>query len=86
MSAPVGTLIAYATAPGKVAYDNPERSNSIYTSVLLEQIETPGLEITTMFRNVRNIVLEMTKNENPQQEPWESTSLRGEFYFHPVGK
>ncbi len=86
MSAPVGTLIAYATAPGKVAYDNPERSNSIYTSVLLEQIETPGLEITTMFRNVRNVVLEMTKNENPQQEPWESTSLRGEFYFHPVGK
>ena len=35
-----------------------------------------------MFRNVRNIVIQKSNNE---QIPWESTSLTGDFYFNHSG-
>ena len=41
IDAPPGTLLAYATAPGNVADDNPGGSNGLYTEHLL-QAEDPG--------------------------------------------
>jgi uncharacterized membrane protein len=78
MSAPRGTLIAYATAPGSTASDG-SGMNGLYTSALLESIQIPDLTIIQMFQNVRNIV---TKKSNDQQTPWESTSLTADFYFN----
>jgi len=78
MSAPRGTLIAYATAPGSTAPDG-SGMNGLYTSALLESIQIPDLTIIQMFQNVRNIV---TKKSNDQQTPWESTSLTADFYFN----
>lgn len=78
MSAPRGTLIAYATAPGSTASDGSGK-NGLYTSALLESIQIPDITIIQMFQNVRNIV---TKKSNDQQTPWESTSLTADFYFN----
>jgi hypothetical protein len=78
MSAPRGTLIAYATAPGSTASDGSGK-NGLYTSALLESIQIPDITIIQMFQNVRNIVVQKSQE---QQMPWESTSLTADFYFH----
>lgn len=79
MSAPTGTLLAYATGPDSVAYDGDGR-NSPYTRYLLEAITVPGLKIEETFKLVRQYVMAET---NGAQVPWESSSLIGDFYFTP---
>lgn len=79
MDAPAGSLIAYATAPGKTASDGYGR-NGLYTSALLQYIKVPGLGIEQMFKKVRKTVSEKS---GKAQIPWESTSLVGNFYFIP---
>lgn len=79
MNAPSGSLIAYATSPGNVAFDMSESSNSPYTAALLQHIETPNITISEMFQRVRSAVMRET---NDEQIPWESTSLTGNFYFN----
>ena len=78
MNAPSGSLIAYATSPGKVAFDAEEQKNSPYTAALLQYLETPNMTILEMFQQIRMKVMQDTNNE---QTPWESTSLTGNFYF-----
>ena len=77
MNSPVGTLIAYSTAPGTTASDGYEE-NSPYTSALINNIDQPNITILQMFQHVRKEVREKTNN---LQIPWESTSLEGNFYF-----
>lgn len=77
MDAPKGTLIAYATAPGKVASDGSGR-NGLYTQELLKNLHTPGLPLEAVFKRVRNGVMQASGDA---QTPWESSSLTGDFYF-----
>jgi hypothetical protein len=77
IDAPAGTLIAYSTAPGKVASDGTG-ANGLYTEELLKQIQHPGLKIEDVFKNVR---VEVLQRSNNMQTPWESSSLVGDFYF-----
>lgn len=77
VDAPKGTLIAFATAPGKVAMDG-EGKNGTYTTALLRAMAEPGLSVESMFKRVRGEVARVTAD---QQIPWESSSLTGEFYF-----
>jgi len=77
VDAPTGTLIAYATAPGRVASDGAGQ-NGLYTSELLKQMRVPGLSITDMFMRVR---AEVMKQTGSKQVPWEASSLVGSFYF-----
>ena len=77
IDAPKGTLIAYATAPGRTAADGNGR-NGLYTQELLKAIKTPGLSVEQVFKRVRSGV---TRASSDQQTPWESSSLTGEFYF-----
>jgi caspase domain-containing protein len=77
VDAPTGTLIAYATAPGRVASDGTGR-NGLYTSELLKQMRAPGVPVTEMFMRVRAEVIKQTSNK---QVPWEASSLVGTFYF-----
>ncbi|MBF0234340.1 MAG: caspase family protein [Desulfamplus sp.] len=79
MNAPSGSLIAYATSPGKIAFDRSSQKNSPYTAALLKHIETPDISIVEMFQRVRVTVEQETGKE---QTPWESTSLRDNFYFY----
>ena len=79
MTAPSGTLIAYATAPGTVAFDDSSLDNhSPYASSLLKHIGTPNISILELFQRVRKDVIEVTGD---RQIPWESTSLTDNFYF-----
>ena len=69
---PVGNvLVAYAARDGTTALDGDGR-NSPFTAALLHNIETPGVEVTFMFRNVRDDVMEVTRNE---QQPFVYGSL-----------
>lgn len=77
VDAPTGTLIAYATAPGRVAADGAG-DNGLYTSELLKAMRLPGLSATDMFMQVRAEVMKRTGNK---QVPWEASSLVGTFYF-----
>jgi uncharacterized caspase-like protein len=77
IDAPRGTIIAYATSPGKVASDGDGR-NSPYTKNLVKAMQQPNKPIEQVFKEVRRAVQEETKN---QQTPWENTSLSGDFYF-----
>ena len=81
VDAPTGTLIAYATAPGRVASDGTAR-NGLYTAELLRQMRETGLGIEGVFKRVRANVQRQT---NGQQVPWESSSLVGDFYFAASG-
>lgn len=73
-----GTLIVFATAPGKVASDGMGR-NGLFTSYLLKYIKTPNLDVDLMLRQVRSNVAKDTKN---YQVPWNSSSLTGDFAFN----
>jgi hypothetical protein len=77
IDAPSGTLIAYATAPGRVARDG-EGANGLYTGELLKALQTPGQRVEEVFKRVRQSVLERSAGE---QVPWESSSLVGDFVF-----
>ena len=69
---PVGNvLVAYAARDGTTALDGDGR-NSPFTAALLRNIEAPGVEVTFMFRNVRDDVMEATRNE---QQPFVYGSL-----------
>jgi TPR repeat protein len=57
-------LVAYAAKDGTTAKDG-DRRNSPYTAALLRNLETPGLEISYMFRNIRDEV--MTSTHRAQQ-------------------
>ena len=54
-----GSLIAFATDPGNVAYDG-DGENSPFTKSLLAHLETPGLEINTLMQRVRTDVCSAT--------------------------
>ena len=77
MDAPSGTLIAYATAPGKVAADGDGR-NGLYTEQLIRYMKQPGLTLESVFKKVRSIV---RRKSGGRQIPWEASSLEGEFFF-----
>ncbi|WP_298825766.1 caspase family protein [uncultured Piscinibacter sp.] len=78
VDAPVGTLVAFSTAPNGVALDGPVGAHSIYAKHLLQHIQTPGLPIEQLFKRVRIGVAEETQRV---QVPWESSSLTSDFCF-----
>jgi uncharacterized caspase-like protein len=75
-----GTYVAFATAPGVVAADG-NGPHSPFTGSLLKYLETPGLELRQMMSKVRGDVEDATDN---RQIPWDSSSLKGDFYFNPA--
>ena len=77
MDAPVGTLVAYATSPGAVASDG-SGANGLYTQHLLTAIRQPGYKVEDVFKQVR---VNVRRDSQGKQVPWESTSLEGDFYF-----
>jgi TPR repeat protein len=75
-----GTLIAFSTAPGRVAYDG-QGPNSPFTASLLKHLATPGVEIRQMLTHVRADVAEATYGA---QVPWDNSSLRRDVYLAGV--
>jgi len=84
MDAPSGSLVAFATAPGDIAADGEGR-NGLYTSHLLRHLRTPGLAIEKVLKQTRIGVAADSAKTGRKQTPWESSSLRGDFYFAGTG-
>ena len=59
-SSPEGEFIAFSTQPGNVALDGDGR-NSPFTTALLNNIEKPGIEISSLMTSVRREVYDATK-------------------------
>ena len=80
LDAPPSTFLAYATAPGNVTEDGDEKSgNGLYTRFLLQELKRPITGIEDVFKRVR---LNVRKQSNGRQIPWESTSLEEDFFFN----
>ncbi len=75
--APTGSILAFATAPGKTASDG-EGNNGLYTQEFIEAMKIPGLSIEEVFKRVR---INVSQKSSGQQIPWENSSLMGDFYF-----
>ena len=80
MKSAKGTLIAFATSPGKTALDGEEGKNSPFTRALLTHLPTPGLEIGLALKRVRAQVVDETRE---RQLPWDHNSMTGEFFMRP---
>jgi uncharacterized caspase-like protein len=79
-NAAAGTLIAFATDPGKTALDGKKGENSPFTTALLRHMETPGISISSVMDRVRE---EVWRSTGEKQRPWVNTSIIGEFYLNP---
>jgi len=77
LDAPIGTLLAYATAPGNLAADG-SGSHGLYTGNLLKEMQVPGAAVEDVFKRVR---LAVRRGSQGAQIPWESTSLESDFSF-----
>ena len=78
MDSPVGTIIAFSTAPGHTASDGSGK-NSPYTESFLEALKQPNLDIDAFLKRVGAHVQDKTGRS---QIPWYSTSYTGSFYFN----
>lgn len=77
MIAPTGSLIFYATGPGKVAQDGLGR-NGTFTKHLLSNLAKPGNDLQDVVIDVRVGVMNETADE---QVPWSESSLTRRVYL-----
>ncbi|MBQ6305565.1 MAG: SUMF1/EgtB/PvdO family nonheme iron enzyme [Bacteroidales bacterium] len=79
INASKGTLISYATSPGKTAGDGKGR-NSPYTAAFLKTLDTPGLTLLNFFNEISIFVQEAT---NEEQTPWTiNSAIKRDFCFN----
>ncbi|XEY16214.1 SUMF1/EgtB/PvdO family nonheme iron enzyme [Azospirillum sp. HJ39] len=77
---PSDTLVAMATRADQLAEDGTG-DHSPFSAALLQHLQSPGLELSLFFRNVRDTVKQAT---NGRQEPFVYGSLGATpFYFNP---
>lgn len=79
MNAPVGTIIAFSTAPGSVASDGTGQYG-LYMQEFVKNVKTPGLPVETVFKRTLSGVKQQSGGN---QIPWTSYSIEGDFYFIP---
>ncbi|MGS4886310.1 caspase family protein [Roseibium sp. MB-4] len=80
-STPRGSFISFATAPGSTATDGAGL-NSPYTAAIAREMLVPGASIETVFKRVRQQVVEATDGE---QVPWDHSSLTQDIVLLPGG-
>ncbi len=83
MDAPAGTMIIYATGPGKVAVDGDSNSrNGLFTAQLLKNMSHPGIPIEEMFKAVvKGVQEDSRKLAGMTQTPWMNSNFSGAFCF-----
>ena len=79
LTAPVGSLIAFSTAPGETAEDG-DGLNGRYTSHLLREFAVQNTKLEDAFKRIR---LNVRVESGGKQIPWESTSLEEDLYLFP---
>ncbi|MFO1328244.1 MAG: caspase family protein [Rubrivivax sp.] len=76
--APTGSLLAYATGPGRVALDGAEGGNGLYTKHLLRELAVPDASVEDALKRVR---LAVRVESRGRQVPWEMASLEDSVYL-----
>lgn len=79
MSAPVNTVIAYATAPGTSANDGTPPGPGPYAAALARHIRAENVEIIEALRLAGDDVVKETDGE---QRPWFNSDMNGRFYMN----
>ena len=79
---PKGSYIVYATKPGSVASDGTGR-NGLFTSKLLQYMNTQGLNIEQVFKQVAR---DVSTESGDAQRPWIASDFTGDFFFTPTVK
>ncbi|MBB4112768.1 hypothetical protein FHT80_002087 [Rhizobium sp. BK226] len=75
------TFIAFAAAPGDVAYDGSVAGGlSPFTASLVRYLDVVDLPLSNLTSRVRQEVLASTDN---RQRTWDQSSLMAPFYFNP---
>ncbi len=74
-----GTFIAFAAAPGDVAYEGMQ-GHSIFTAGLLRNIEATDVPLGALTTRIADYVF---RASNGKQSSWTHTSLRSQFFFSP---
>ncbi len=94
LDAPINSLIAFATSPGKVSYSlTKEDKNSLYTKYLLVNIDRENIPVDQMLKKVhksvydfsKKVSIEEMKNDSLVQMPWINSSLIDDFYMRLSG-
>lgn len=81
IATPLGSIVAYSTAPGATAQDGTG-NNSPFTAALADLIKTPGISAEELLFRVQDKV---HRNSNPKQTPWVKPNLHGiAFSFNPI--
>ncbi len=82
LEASPGTLVAYATSPGKLAsgVSADAAGLSLYTKHLVREIRAVAVPVEQVFKNIR---LGVYAESGQSQLPWEHSSLTKDYYFAP---
>ena len=87
-TAATGQMIIYAAGSGQRALDRLSSAdkdpNGLFTRVFLKQMETPGVPIDRVLRNVRNEVVRMARAVGHEQTPALYDQTVGDFYLRPT--
>ncbi len=78
MDAPSGSMIVYATAPGRTAADGAGRNGTFSKHLLYQLKNSNGLELGQLLKRVGKGVQSETSK---RQVPWIASSITGDFYF-----
>ena len=80
IQAPAGTIVSFAAAAGQVAPDGAEGVNSLYTSMLIQEMRDPQRQAAAMFQRVQTLVAQESLNK--QLPEFHNTPLfRVPFFF-----
>ncbi|GAB4027958.1 hypothetical protein GCM10028809_14480 [Spirosoma gilvum] len=79
MQPAVGTLVVYATEPGKPSHDG-DQQNSLFASELIRHINQPGVDIYDLVDRIDQGI----EARGYKQPPYVEGRLRGRFYFKPA--
>ncbi len=80
MSAPTGTMIAFATAPGDTASDNGH-----YARVLARELQKPGQELVDVFRSTAAEVRRLSTDARKQDPRISEMSINERLYLAGPG-
>ena len=77
---PEGIFLAFGTAPGSTASDNPGAVNGLFTQALLRYLKSSDLEVEQLFAKVRE---DVARESNGLQVPWVASGLIGTLHLIP---
>jgi len=75
---PLGSLLLFACAPGRVALDGIGSRNSPLTTQLMQHLHVG--EVHSAIRRVINAVYESTGGK--RQQPWQHSDMKNDFYWN----